>query len=157
MQTGDCFKLPGCTVEVLQTYLDLYPNTSFAGINETSTVFKVTFDSGKSILITGDIYPVNCNWLVANYADSLKADIVQTPHHGRDGATAAFYDALLDDMQILLWTNSAAFLEARDGSANDAYDWSHNNAILTNTRIRQYHNSSDLVIDMTDLSTKGEN
>jgi len=150
-QTGDKLYLPGCTVDFLHTYLDLYTGTAFAGINETSAVFKMTFEGGYSFLVTGDMYPVNCNWLLTSYTEALQADIVQTPHHGRDGATAEFYDALLESMKILLWSNSASFLEARSGSANDAYDWSHNAAVLASETIKHYHASVTVIINMKDL------
>lgn len=152
LHTGDRLYLPGCTVEVLHTYLDLFTTTTIQNVNETSSVWKFCFDEGKSALITGDTYPVNCNWMTAVYTDALCADIVQTPHHGRYGATAGFYAALLDDVQILLWTNSESFLEVRTGGSNDAGDWAHNSAIFGNEDIRHYAASVTVTIDMLDLS-----
>ncbi len=150
--TGDKIYLPGCVVDILHTYLDLYTETAFAGINETSSVLKMTFDSGYRLLITGDMYPSNCNWLIASYPEALAADIVQTPHHGRDGANAEFYHAVLGDLKILLWTNSASFMESRSGSANDAYDWSHNATVLASETVVHYHSSVTVIINMKDLS-----
>ena len=122
-----------------------------------STVFKLTFESGYSFLVTGDIYPANCAWLLASYPTVLDSDVVQTPHHGRDGASAAFYDALLDRMTILLWTNSASFMEVRSGGTNDASDWAANAAVLASKMLKHYHSSATVVIDMTDLSVTVEN
>ncbi len=149
--TGDKLYLPGCTVDILMTYLDFYPDT-FAGINETCAVFKFTFDSGYELLITGDIYPNNCSFLTTNYPTVLKSDVVQTPHHGRDGADAAFYNAIVDELKILMWSNSATFFEERAGSANDAYDWSFNSIVLDAAGVSHYNASQTVTVNMNDLS-----
>ena len=149
--TGDKLYLPGCTVDVLMTYLDFYPDT-FAGINETCSVFKFTFDGGNELLITGDIYPYNCNFLINNYPTVLKCAVVQTPHHGRDGADAAFYNAILDELKILMWSNSEAFFEVREGSANDAYDWSFNSIVLDAVGVSHYNASQTVIVNMNDLT-----
>jgi len=145
--TGDQLHLPGCTVEVLCTYNDIWP-TALKDINETSAMFRFVFESGKTFLATGDTYPVSCNWTSKVYGEELGSDIVQTPHHGRVGSTAEFYRNVKP--AIVLWSNAKRYLDPN--YSDNAYSRDHNAEILADKSIQHYHSEFTTIIDMTDLS-----
>ena len=62
-------------------------NDSVNDHNEQSLTFMAEFN-GKKFLILGDSYPKNTAALATIYKESLKADIVQTSHHGYDNTDA---------------------------------------------------------------------
>lgn len=62
-------------------------NNSVDDHNEQSLTFMAEFN-GKKLLILGDSYPKNTAAVAEIYKDSLKADIVQTSHHGYDNTDA---------------------------------------------------------------------
>ncbi|MBQ7336149.1 MAG: hypothetical protein IJW92_06735 [Clostridia bacterium] len=147
--TGDRMLLPGCTVEFLFTYNDLWP-TDFDSINETSAIWRMTFDSGYSFMVTGDTYPANCNWVCKVYGELLKSDIVQTPHHGRVGSTLEFYRAV--DPSIVLWSNAETYFDKNQSVS--AYSWPCNAEILADSTIQHYRATFTTMINMNDLSVQ---
>lgn len=53
----------------------------FAKDNDNSCVLKITAQSG-AVLLTGDIEKTAEAWLVANYGEHLRAEVLLAPHHG---------------------------------------------------------------------------
>ncbi len=64
-------------------------------INNASVIFMLTL-GGKKILFTGDAGVEEGDKCLALYAgtDKLKADYVQMSHHGQNGVTREFYEAV---------------------------------------------------------------
>lgn len=62
-------------------------NASVDDHNEQSLTFMAEFN-GKKFLILGDSFPKNTAALATIYKESLKADIVQTSHHGYNNTDA---------------------------------------------------------------------
>ena len=107
LHTGMKFTQYGADIEILFTVEDLYPKRLYY-FNNSSTTFKIT-SGGYSALITGDIYTDACNVLVKRYSTALKSDILQAAHHGNQGATKAFYDAVKPT--VVLWPTSKNLLD----------------------------------------------
>ena len=98
--TGQVVDLPGCTLEFLYTPEDLYPN-SMTTPNHTCGIWRFCFDGGKTFLVTGDAEK-STNRQAANVlGDYLQSDMLQVIHHGSNGATSEFYNAV--DPDICFW------------------------------------------------------
>lgn len=62
-------------------------------INNSSCVLLIEA-AGQRVLLTGDIEAVAERWLLDNYGDQLRVDVLQAPHHGsRSSSSAAFVQA----------------------------------------------------------------
>lgn len=83
--TGQVFQLADAKVEILYTGEDVYP-VAWRDGNTESLVFRVTL-GGQTILCLGDEYLDSSDILCSMYSNSLKSDILQASHHGRNGAT----------------------------------------------------------------------
>jgi hypothetical protein len=68
--------------------LDLVIEKKISNHNDESLAMMFEFN-GKKFLVLGDVYPQNTAALAKIYKESLKADIVQTSHHGYDNTDAA--------------------------------------------------------------------
>ena len=99
LHTGMKFSMYGAEINILYTVEDLYPKR-LNYFNEASTAFKIT-SGGGSVFITGDIYKEASTILVNRYPTALKSDIVQVAHHGNQGATKEFYQAV--QAKTALW------------------------------------------------------
>ena len=104
LHTGETMSLPGCEVEVLCTAEDYYGYSSnacdFGSGNDTCSVLRLTF--GKTtMIVTGDCPDGQLNRMVSNFGDALESDILQITHHGSNGATPSFYQAV--DPKVCLW------------------------------------------------------
>ena len=61
------------------------PDISFGkqmNVNDTSVVYKMTYDKGQTVMFLGDAEWIGSNDLVDNHADDLPSDVVQVGHHG---------------------------------------------------------------------------
>ena len=98
--TGQTVDLPGCKLEFLYTAEDLYPN-SMTSPNHTCGIWRFCFDGGKTFLVTGDA-EVSTNKQAAKVLGSyLESDMMQVIHHGSNGGTTDFYNAV--DPDICFW------------------------------------------------------
>lgn len=95
-RTGDVLKFEDLEIHVLYTYEDLPGTSTF---NDHSTVIRVDI-CGQRILFPGDVYEKGSAVLLRD-PKQLKSDIVQVSHHGFNGATKAFYEAV--DAGVALW------------------------------------------------------
>lgn len=107
--------------EFLHTQERLYPSFRMTDGNDYSLIAKVTFE-GKIMLMTGDGYPqaVSSN-LVAAYGEYLKADYIQTPHHGHGGSSNEFYN-LVNAEFAFVNTSNANMQNRLNSSAEKGYD-----------------------------------
>ncbi len=85
----------------------LYPpavNTlTMAGgnLNNTSCVLMIS-TRGQRLLLTGDIEQQAEHWMVREWANALRADIVLAPHHGsRSSSTPSFVAAVQPDWVVM--------------------------------------------------------
>ena len=84
---GQVFYYANCKITMYGS-LDLVVDKSISNHNDESLSMMVEFN-GKKLMVLGDAYPQNTKALATIYKDSLKADIVQTSHHGYDNTDAA--------------------------------------------------------------------
>ncbi|MBE6628148.1 MAG: hypothetical protein E7629_04405 [Ruminococcaceae bacterium] len=103
-QTGFVYYFADCSIEILYTHSDFYPN-EIKSFNNSSTVYKITL-AGKTFLVAGDLEEPGqkvCNKMAGNLLDS---DFLQITHHGWNGQVE-FYQYIVNeeyDDTIVLWT-----------------------------------------------------
>lgn len=86
---GQVYHIRNAKIEMLWT-LDLYYPKSFTFFNESSLVFTLELE-GHRILYLGDMGPASNPVISQIYGNALQTDLVQTAHHGFEGASYAFY------------------------------------------------------------------
>lgn len=90
--TGDVITVDEIQFEVLHA-----PDPAFGpqmNLNDSSVVYKMTYDKGQTILFLGDAEWVCSNDLVENRADKLKSDVVQVGHHGCGNVSRRCYELI---------------------------------------------------------------
>ena len=96
---GDTYNVGDAKIDILYSPdCDIEDNVC----NNSSVVYKVTL-GGKTVLILGDAGVESGNKMLGKYAgtDVLKADICQMAHHGQQGVTKEFYEAVRPE--VCLW------------------------------------------------------
>lgn len=102
VESGLSFNIDAVEIDVLQNWSkdDLI-------INSTSVVYRLKYQN-HSILFLGDTYTDSEKRLLEKYgADALKSEYVQMAHHGQNGASKDFYDAIDCRNSIRLWPTPA--------------------------------------------------
>ena len=84
-------------------------NASLDNVNEHSIVTMLDF-SGKRILSLADAFPTINKKLAKMYKKELKADVLQTAHHGYTDTGAKSVNTYADP-DIVLWSNSREAIE----------------------------------------------
>ena len=84
---GQVFYYANCKFTMYGS-LDLVIDKKISNHNDESLSLMLEFND-KKLLVLGDAYPQNTKALATIYKESLKADIVQTSHHGYDNTDAA--------------------------------------------------------------------
>ncbi|MBP3479419.1 MAG: NPCBM/NEW2 domain-containing protein, partial [Oscillospiraceae bacterium] len=111
--TGQTWDLPGVEIEFLYTPEDARPY-GMPTYNHTSGIWRFNFDGGKSLMITGDAqqmlkeelnlpedYELYDNQIVDAFGGYLKSDMLQIIHHGSNGGSLKFYQAV--DPYVCFW------------------------------------------------------
>lgn len=84
---GQVFYYANCKFTMYGS-LDLVIDKKISNHNDESLSMMFEFN-GKKFMVLGDVFPQNTAALAKIYKESLKADIVQTAHHGYDNTDAA--------------------------------------------------------------------
>lgn len=107
---GDTYEIGEAKIEILYT---TDPEITSNVTNNSSTVFKMTL-GGKTALFLADCGAEAGNKILAKYAgtDMLDCDICQMAHHGQQGVTREFYEAVRPEICLWctpkwLWENDA--------------------------------------------------
>ena len=110
LRDGDVFDIGCARITVLYTY-----NPAFVLCNESSLIFRMDI-GGKSMLFTGDCEPNACAKVLSDpeRAKLLDCDICKMSHHGQNGATKEFYQAV--SPEICLWPTPAWVWDNRSGN-----------------------------------------
>ncbi|MBQ8432597.1 MAG: hypothetical protein IJX28_06900 [Clostridia bacterium] len=101
--TGMVYQFADCTIEILFTHEDFYPN-SIKNFNLSNTAYKITH-AGKTYLVAGDLEEAaekECNKMAGTLLD---ADFLQVIHHGYNGQIE-FYQYIVNeeyDTTVALW------------------------------------------------------
>ena len=141
--TGQRIVLADATFDFIYTHEDFYPSAIPWG-NHTSSVFRMTL-GGKTTLFTADAETPNCDFMVDVYGNWLKSDILQLNHHGYNGATLPFYQAI--DPDICLWATDEARFNTDKRCLGDGVcgfnKWIRDDSIK---KREHYHSSTDTTI-----------
>lgn len=96
---GDVIAVDELSFEAL--YVPRDADMDRCSVNDTSILFKLTHDSGQTVMLLADAEPLCWEYLQKNCPKKLKSDILQVPHHGSNsvpyecfravGAKAAFF------------------------------------------------------------------
>ena len=79
----------------------LSPPQAFASENDNSCVLKIQTEYG-AVLLTGDIEEPAESWLVENYGENLKANVLIAPHHGsKTSSTTKFLQAVQPEYVLI--------------------------------------------------------
>lgn len=100
LHSGQRLVLAGCTVEILFTQADFWPNP-FPTANHTSAAWRMIFTGGTRFLVLGDCEKGLCAQMARVYGGELESDILQLTHHGLNGAVPELYR--LVDPKICFW------------------------------------------------------
>jgi hypothetical protein len=108
---GELMRFPGVEVRTLCTHEEHYP-APLAHCNQASTAWKLTFNSGKTAIVYGDIWTDQGKYLARNLSpEYLKCDVMQVIHHGLSGAVLELYEK--NDPEICLWATLQRRFEGR--------------------------------------------
>lgn len=77
------------------------PPAAFTSENDNSCVLKIQ-SKHLTVLLTGDIQAEAESWLVANYGNQLKADVLIAPHHGSKTSSTANFLQTVQPNTILI-------------------------------------------------------
>ena len=81
--TGMLYNFADCSIEILFTHEDFYPN-QFKSYNNSNTVYKITL-AGKTFLVAGDLEEPGQIDCIKQTGTLLQADFLQPTHHGFNG------------------------------------------------------------------------
>ncbi len=110
LNVGDDFSIGATKITVLNSF-----DPAFTECNDSSLVFRMEL-GGKSIIFTGDC-EVRAGERILNNPNSsslLKSDICKMAHHGQNGCSKEFYEAV--SPEICLWPAPSWVWDNRSGS-----------------------------------------
>ena len=135
VRKGDIIAVDEIEFEVIHV-----PDIAFAdkmNMNDSSVVYKMTYDEKQSMMLLGDAEWVCSNDLVENCADKLKSDIVQVGHHGCGNVSAECYRLI--DADAYIWPVGEKFWYSECGEGLNT----HNTGVIR-TRVYMMRNNPDL-------------
>lgn len=97
-------------------------------MNDSSVVYKMTYDGSQTMMLLGDAEWV-CNKHLMEEPEKLKSDIVQVGHHGCGNVSRACYEAI--DAKVYIWQVCKKFWYSDCSESTN----SHNTGV---TRTRYY-------------------
>lgn len=97
-------------------------------MNDSSVVYKMTYDGGQTMMLLGDAEWV-CNKHLMENPEKLKSDIVQVGHHGCGNVSRSCYEAI--DAKVYIWQICKKFWYSDCSESTN----SHNTGV---TRTRYY-------------------
>ena len=92
------------TVDEIEFDVIHVPDLAFGdrmNVNDSSVVYKMTYDAGQTLLFLGDAEWVCNQDLLANCRELLKSDVVQVGHHGCGNVSRACYELI--GAQAYIW------------------------------------------------------
>lgn len=98
VHAGDEFRVDEMAFRVL--HAPLMADAALMNLNDSSVVYKMTYDGGQTLLLLGDAEFVCSNHLLEQ-PQLLKSDIVQVGHHGCGNVSRKCYEAI--GAQVYIW------------------------------------------------------
>lgn len=127
VNAGDVIEIDEIRFDVIHV-----PDIAYAdkmNMNDSSTVYKMTYDGGQTMMLLGDAEWVSSNDLVENRSDLLKSDIVQVGHHGCGNVSGKCYELI--DADAYIWQIGEKFWYSDGGEGLNT----HNTGVI---RTRAY-------------------
>ncbi len=126
------------------------PDISLAdkmNMNDSSVVYKMTYDGGQTMMLLGDGEWVCSNDLTQNCADKLKSDIVQVGHHGCGNVSAECYKMI--DADAYIWPVGEKFWYSDCGEGLNT----HNTGVIRSRAymMRKNPNMKNVYVVMDDI------
>ncbi len=106
-------------------------------MNDSSVVYKMTYDGKQTMMLLGDAEWVCSNDLTENCRDKLKSDIVQVGHHGCGNVSAECYELI--DADAYIWQTGEKFWYSDCGEGLNT----HNTGVIR-TRAYMMRKSPDM-------------
>lgn len=103
-------------------------------MNDSSVVYKMTYDGGQTMMLLGDAEWVCSNDLTENCADKLKSDIVQVGHHGCGNVSGKCYDLIA--AEVYIWPVGEKFWYSECGEGLNT----HNTGVIRSRAYMMRHN-----------------
>lgn len=143
VKAGDVIKVDEIEIEVI--HVPTREDFSRMNMNDSSVVYKLTYDGGQTIMLLGDAER-SCNEdLVNNKADKLKSDIVQVGHHGCGNVSRRCYELI--DAKAYIWPIVDRFWYSDNGTELNT----HNTGVIkTRDFMMQLHPKKENVYLLTD-------
>ena len=115
--TGEVMRFPGLEIRTINTHEDNYPNP-LDHFNQASLAWKLTFSSGKTVMLLADTWRACCQQMGEIYsAEFLKCDVLQLTHHGLFGGNLELYQKI--DPEICLWATPKRRYEGQWTTPNE--------------------------------------
>lgn len=99
---GLTITIDGVDFEILQTW-----STGDGQVNSNSMVIRVVNDGSTALFLNDATVESGDRLLKAHGVAALKSDIVQLGHHGQNGCSKEFYDAIDTQNSVRLWAASS--------------------------------------------------
>ncbi len=142
VHSGQRMALSGGDVTVLYTHEE-HGNTPFPWGNHTSSAFLFTFEN-KQLLVLGDCETVGCTHMARHFGDTLACDILQTSHHGLNGACEELYRRA--DPAVCLWPIDATRFHKHPICRGDEDIFAYNRYLRDDSiRKRAHYTASETV------------
>ena len=157
MHAGQRLYIADAVIECIWSHEDVWP-TKLVGVNDSDTVFSITIDGVKTMML-GDCERPN-NIMISWYGDAMKSTVVQNSHHTLNGPTLMY--EYIDPMHSF-WACSEK--EKTDRSKREHAKWllstqwervDENGNVVKGDR-SHYHNGQTTTLYIKDLkaATKG--
>jgi hypothetical protein len=145
VKKGDKISVDEIEFEVIHV-----PDISMAdkmNMNDSSVVYKMTYDSAQTMMLLGDAEWVCSNDLTENCRDKLKSDIVQVGHHGCGNVSAECYDLI--SAKAYIWQTGEKFWYSDCGEGLNT----HNTGVIRTRAymMRQQVDLKNVYVAMDDI------
>ena len=145
VKKGDIIAVDEIEFEVIHV-----PDMSMAeymNMNDSSVVYKMTYDGKQTMMLLGDAEWVCSNDLTQNCADKLKSDIVQVGHHGCGNVSAECYELI--DADAYIWPIGEKFWYSDCGEGLNT----HNTGVIKSRvyMMRKNPNMKNVYVVMDDI------
>ncbi|MBO5970400.1 MAG: hypothetical protein J6S14_18115 [Clostridia bacterium] len=145
VKKGDIIAVDEIEFEVIHV-----PDMSMAeymNMNDSSVVYKMTYDGKQTMMLLGDAEWVCSNDLTQNCADKLKSDIVQVGHHGCGNVSAECYELI--DADVYIWPVGEKFWYSDCGEGLNT----HNTGVIRSRAymMRKNPNMKNVYVVMDDI------
>ncbi len=160
VKTGEVFEVSGATVEVIISAYDRYPDPP-TNRNQTSAIFKLTFENGRSFMVLGDamserlVYLLDPASPIYCPAERLRSDILQVAHHGLAVCAPEQYEGVRELYRriaptVCFWPTSAR--RFYNDPWCQAEKHIYNRFLLAHAKERNFHLSQTVEVNTEDMS-----